>query len=157
MDNIQSRFADLLQSELTQLGRLEHVLQQEHTLLAQQDSAGLVENAKEKQSLIVSIESHGRERLQLLQAAGKGTDKEAVLAFVDTNPQLRDQWEQLEAVLLRCQKQNQVNGMLLEKGKQQTQQLLDILLGEGKRKGTELYDAKGTTSSSFLNGRSVKV
>lgn len=157
MDTLQARFAEMLQRELGQLTQLEVVLGQEHEALKLRDSAQITQNSEAKQQLILAIETLGRERMALLQGAEQGTDKEAVLAFVDAEPQLRSHWDELEALLLRCQKQNQINGMLLEKGKQQTQQLLGILLGEGTRKETELYNAKGSTSSSFLNGRSVKV
>jgi flagellar biosynthesis/type III secretory pathway chaperone len=157
MNSLQAKFGAVLQNELVQLSQLEVVLGQEHVALNQRDSDALVLNSKEKQRLITSIEALGRERLGLLNGAGQGQDKEAILAFVESAPQLRRQWDELEAVLIRCQKQNQVNGMLLEKGKKQTQQLLGILLGETNRKDTELYNAKGGTSPSFLNGRSVKV
>jgi flagellar biosynthesis/type III secretory pathway chaperone len=157
MDTFQVRFAEILQNELGQLARLELVLGQEHEALKLRDNEILAKNTKEKQELIVSIEALGRSRLELLQSGGKGKDKESLLAFVNAEPQLRSQWDELEAVLLRCQKQNQINGVLLEKGKQQTQQLLGILLGDGNRRETELYDAKGSTTPSFLNGRSVKV
>ncbi len=157
MDKLQARFAQILQSELDQLLLLEAVLGQEHEGLKLRDADAIAKNTKQKQDLISAIEALGRERQGLLQGAGLGNDQEATLAFIDAEPQLRSKWDELEAVLLRCQKQNQINGMLLEKGKQQTQQILGILLGEGSRKETELYDAKGSTSSSFLNGRSVKV
>ena len=157
MNALQVRFAEILQDELGQMTRLEVVLGLEYEALQQRDSDALIKNTQEKQQLITAIESRGRERLELLQGAGYGIDKEAVLGFIDAEPQLRRRWDELEVVLLRCQKQNQVNGILLEKDKQLTKQLMGILLGEGSRKNTELYDAKGSTSSSFLNGRSVKV
>ena len=157
MDTLQARFAEMLQRELGQLTQLEVVLGQEHEALKLRDAAEITKNTEAKQQLILAIETLGRERMTLLQGAGQGTDKESLLAFVDAEPQLRSRWDELEALLLRCQKQNQINGMLLEKGKQQTQQMLGILLGEGTRKETELYNANGSTSSSFLNGRSVKV
>ena len=137
--------------------RLVAVLGQEHEALQQRDSDALEKNTQEKQNLIAAIEKQGRERLELLKAAGIDTDRESVLSFVDAEPELRSRWDELESVLLECQKQNQLNGLLLEKGRQQTQQILGILLGEGSRKETELYNASGTTFSSFLNGRSVKV
>lgn len=157
MNRLKAKFSEILQNELGQLTQLETVLDQENLALQQRDADVLLSNAKEKQRLIVLIESLGRERLGLLSGADLGQGKEAILAFVNGEPQLRSQWDELEAVLTRCQKQNQVNGMLLEKGKKQTQQLLGILLGETTRKDTELYNAKGSTSPSFLNGRSVKV
>lgn len=157
MDRLQARFSEILQNELGRLTELESVLGQENLALQQRDADVLLLNAKEKQRLITLIESLGRERLGLLNGAGLGQDKEAILAFVAAESQLSRQWDELETILTRCQKQNQVNGMLLEKGKKQTQQLLGILLGETTRKDTELYNAKGSTSPSFLNGRSVKV
>ena len=137
MATLQARFAEMLQRDLGQLTQLEVVLGQEHEALKLRDSAQITQNSEAKQQLILAIETLGRERMALLQGAEQGTDKEAVLAFVDAEPQLRSHWDELVALLLRCQKQNQINGMLLEKGKQQTQQLLGILLGEGTRKDPE--------------------
>lgn len=157
MSALQLKFVETLQNELAHMSRLEAVLKVEKTALEQRNVDLLKKNTQEKQSLISSIESLSQERSNLLQAAGVAPDKASVLAFIQAQPALKAKWDELEAVLERCQKQNQVNGMILEKGKQQTQELLNILLGEGQRKGAEVYDAKGTTSSSFLNGRSVKV
>ncbi len=157
MDTLQDKFLAILQQELGQLAQLESVLGLENEALKQRDTDAIAKNSSDKQSLISSIESLGRQRLALLQAAGKGTDKDSVLAFVNAEPKLQEQWGELEAILLRCQKQNQVNGMVLEKSRQQTQQILGILLGQDSRKDTQLYDAKGGTSPSFFNGRSVKV
>ena len=157
LQRINPRFLEILQGELAMLARLEVVLGLEMSALERRDIDALTENTKEKQDLISSIEKLGRERRALLQGAGVATDKEAVQALVEAEPALRGQWSELESVLLRCQQQNQINGILLEKGKQQTRRLLGILLGEGNRKETELYDARGSTSPSFLHGRSVKV
>jgi flagellar biosynthesis/type III secretory pathway chaperone len=157
MDTIQARIAQMLRDELAQLGQLESVLLKEHELLAGQESEALLSNAKEKQLLIGQIEARGQERLKLLQLHGVGTDKDAVVGYMDSAPQLQGLWQEMENVLHRCQKQNQVNGVMLEKGRRQTEQLLAILLGEGRSKGTQLYNAKGAATSSFSNGRSVKV
>lgn len=157
MDRLQSDFLNVLQQELGQLTRLESVLGQEHEALKRRDSDALLPLIKEKQTLVTAIEALGGELPALLKRAGHSNDKEAVLVFIDTAPQLRQQWDELEALLLRCQRQNQVNGVLLERGRWQTQQLLGILLGEGNQRETELYNAKGTASPSFLHGRSVKV
>jgi flagellar biosynthesis/type III secretory pathway chaperone len=157
VDELQSKFVEILQRELSQLAQLEAVLRLENEALKQRDTDAIEKNSSEKQSLIASIETLGKQRLALLQAAGKGTDKDSVLAFVNTEPKLQERWDELEAILQRCQKQNQVNGMVLETSRQQTQQILGILLGQESRKDTQLYDAKGGTSPSFVNGRSVKV
>lgn len=157
MDELQARFSQILQTELGQLARLELVLGQEFDALKQQNNDALSENLEEKQKLIHEIESLGRQRLELLRGAGQGDDKVAVLAFVSAEAELNTRWQELEATLLRCQKQNQVNGMLLEKGKMQAQQLLGVLLGKESGSDGATYDAKGATSSSFSNGRSVKV
>ena len=148
---LQVGFAEIVTHELEQLARLESVLDQEYESLKQRDSDALESNTAEKQQLIAAIEKDGRERLALLQNTGHGTDRGAVLAFVQAEPKLRRMWDELRSVLLRCQ-----HGMLIEMGRQQTQQLLSILLGEGERKNTELYDARGSTLSSFANSRSVK-
>lgn len=156
MDKLQAKIAEIVQQELGQLAQLEVVLGQEHEALKKRDNDALASSTAEKNQLVTALERRGSERIELLKAAGLGADQEAIHAFVETEPQLQALWQQLETALLNCQKQNQVNGMLLEKGRQQAQHLLGILLGENKQH-TETYDAKGGTSSSFTNGRSVKV
>lgn len=157
MDSLQAKFSQIVQRELDELAKLEEILRQEHDTLKQRDSDALIEITQVKQKLIESVESFWNERLVLLQGAGYSTDKEAVLNLVSTDSQLVSQWDELESVLLNCQQQNQVNGLLVDMSRQQTQQLLSILLGEDSLKGAELYDAKGSTSSSFSNSQSVKV
>ena len=157
MNSLQAGFATILQKELGQLAQLEVVLSQEHAALKQRDSDALVTNTDEKQRVIESIESCGRERSRLLQDAGIATDKDTVLAFVKMSPELLSKWNELEVVLLRCQEQNKINGLLIDRGRQQTTQILKILLGDGGNENTELYDAKGSTSSSFSKSQSIKV
>ena len=147
----------MLQQQLGQLARLQAVLLQEQAALQQRDGDALSAIDVEKQQLVSDLDGLSRNLTGELQAAGHGSDKGTLHTFITAEATLQPLWQQLEAALLACRKQNQVNGILLEKGRQQTQQLLSILLGGPSQKDGMLYDAKGSASSSLGNGRSVKV
>lgn len=161
MDKLLSELSDAIQKELLLLEQLEVVLTQETSALEKQNADDISEKSKEKQNLASELEQCGLERVAMLKQAGHEPGKEgiAALASADSSGKLEQLWRDLETSLLRCQKQNQVNGILLEKGRQQTQQLLNILLNEGEvNQADALYDASGSsTSSSLPNGRSIKV
>lgn len=155
--NLEGRIAEFLRQEIEQLTRLEGILEREVETIKQRDATALSENTLEKHDVIGKIETLGRERLNLLHKAGISNKKEDIVAYLSTTPQLDKLRRVVESKLLNCQEKNQVNGILLEKDKQQVQQLLGILLGENVTQDEGLYNAKGNTSSSFVNGRSVKV
>ena len=148
-----------MRRELGQLTRLEGVLGQEHEVLKQRDLNRLEEKTTEKQAVIEELAAASRERITLMKNAGIEQNLDSVISYLNQlgGEELTEVWKELEAALARCQKQNQINGMMLEKGKQHTRQLLGLLLGESDSSQNQLYDSSGATSSSFSNGRSVKV
>ncbi len=114
--------------------------------MLRRDSETLTRLTAEKQALLDTIESLGAEHQSDIPPATSAADAELLA--------LR---EELEATLLRCQKQNQINGVMLERDRQQTRQLLELLLGKTQQQGqAELYDARGGTHSSFSHGQSLK-
>ncbi|MDH5784968.1 MAG: flagellar protein FlgN [Chromatiales bacterium] len=145
----------MIQDELQQLEQLGAVLQKEHLALQRRDTSALNSATSEKDKLVAALRSRGRARMELLITMGVATDQQSIQCYVASMPQLMESWQMLERSLLECQKQNQINGMLLEKGRKQTQSLLALFLGDQMRKA-ETYDARGYTSSLF-NGRSVRV
>lgn len=161
MDKLSTTLFGKLKQELALLGQLEAVLAQEFTALEQKNTDEVTKNSNKKQELVAQLEQQGQERLGILQQAGVASGKEGLDEILrsESSGELKSLWGELETTLLRCQKQNQVNGILLEKGRQQTQQMLNILLNEGEAGQDDgIYDASGnSTSSSFPNGRSVKV
>lgn len=148
--------AELLQQELVQLAHLEQLLGEEQEAMLRRNSEEMGELAKRKQALIERVEGLEGERLQRLMPNGGVAERDAWKEVLGADSRLAVQWQRLEAVLLRCRKQNQVNGVLLERDRQQTQQLLRLLLG-GEGKATSTYDARGSAHASYAHGHSLKV
>lgn len=152
MANLEQAVAATLQRELDGMNRLEAVLGQEQDALRRRDAQALSTLAGEKQRLVDEIELPGRERQALLQ----GTAGDVGHTLIATRPALQALWQELQGAVQRCQAQNQVNGILLEKGRQQAQQLLALLLGQPAQQ-EPLYNARGGAATAFSHGRSLKV
>ncbi|MEW5992785.1 MAG: flagellar protein FlgN [Candidatus Zixiibacteriota bacterium] len=148
----------VLREEQECASRLLAVLETEHAAIARRDTDALQQAVDEKQILLAQLEtSHGR-RLQLLQqegieAAPQGF--EALLAQCAVgHKELNDLWVRTKAVLESCQRQNQINGAVLESSRRITHRALSILLG-GQAEGSELYNQSGKATTSPFGGNRV--
>lgn len=151
--------AGVLREEQECASRLLAVLETEHAAIARRDTDTLQQAVAEKQTLLAQLEaSHGR-RLQLLQqegiaAAPQGFD--ALLAQCSVgHTELTDLWGRTKAVLESCQRQNQINGAVLESSRRITHRALSILLGGGQAEGSELYNQAGKATTSPFGGNRV--
>ena len=151
-------FARLLQQEAAVVKALQAVLKREHQALGKRDAAAITTASAEKEPLLGQLEQLAKQRNQILQQVGLGIDKPGFEAFIESDGSglLRKFWGVLEELLRECQKQNQVNGILLESGKQVTQQAVSILTGR-EIEQDDLYDQRGKTSGSLGKNTSFKV
>lgn len=158
MNELQQQFEQILSREGELVGELAAILAQEHELLARQNAEGLDEVVAAKESKLQELGDWAEKRSEVLAEAGYSSSKEGFQSFLqsDVSGRLHELWQPVETALRECQYQNQVNGKLLDIGKQQAQELLSLLLGrEGG--GNELYDQSGNTSTSFGRNNSIKV
>jgi flagellar biosynthesis/type III secretory pathway chaperone len=151
----------LLQMEQDGAARLLEVLEAEHEAIARRDTDALQQLVAGKQVLLEQLESGHGKRLQMMREAGLAVDQggfEALLVrCADNGHDLQSRWLALKAVLSSCQRQNQMNGVVLETSRRTTHRALTILLG-GQADGTELYNQAGKSSPSHLAGsRVIKV
>ena len=152
-----AQLAELMGREMALLGSLAQLLEQEANALKTRDAAAVEAGAIEKRTLIEALESLAGERSRLLGASGLSPDGKGFESYLATltgkeGDALRAQWGAVKETLTTCQKQNQMNGMLLDASMRSTQQALSILLGHAREPGT--YNSQGTVPAN-LGTRSV--
>lgn len=140
--------------------RLLTVLVTEHEAIARRDTDALQQAVADKQTLLAQLEvSHGC-RLQLLQTAGlqAGTEGfDTLLAGCSGGQghvELASLWTRTKTALESCQRQNQINGAVLESSRRATHRALSILLG-GQAEASELYNQLGKATTSPFGGNRV--
>lgn len=140
-------------------GRLLSVLETENEYVANRDNEGLERIVEEKRLLIDQLETCYRRNTGILSNAGISADLpglgEALQSCKSADNTLVQTWESLKERLLACEKQNLVNGKLLESSRRVTQQALSILLG-GAGDAGELYTQSGKATTPNLGGRTVR-
>jgi flagellar biosynthesis/type III secretory pathway chaperone len=148
----------LLQQEQAYASRLLDVLKAEHEALARRDTDALQQSVADKQELLAQLEaSHGR-RLQLMHDTGLDAGRDGFDALLslcaEHGHDLHSSWNALKEVLASCQRQNQVNGAILESSRRTTHRALSVLLG-GQADSPELYNQSGKSTPSALGGNRV--
>lgn len=130
---------------LTQLGQ---TLENEYTALAENDLDRIVQAAHDKNRLFEFLEDLEKERHALLLSAGLDFDSSGIMAYLqrDTSQTKHEAaaiWQQIGALTQQCRKQNQINGIILEKNRRRTEKALAILKGQTPQ--TTTYTASGET------------
>ncbi|GAB4290714.1 MAG: hypothetical protein Kow0096_04400 [Thiohalomonadaceae bacterium] len=160
MAKVCDMLGGLLQAEQECAARLLIVLEMEHEAIARRDTDTLQQAVADKQKLLAQLEaSHGR-RLQLLQTAGLQAGPEGFDTLLaecsggQGHAELASLWTRTKAALESCQRQNQINGAVLESSRRITLSALSILLG-GQAEGSELYNQSGKATTSPFGGNRV--
>lgn len=127
----------LVSKQLSQLTQLETLLTAEKEILQQQNPDALIELTSEKNSLLVAIQ-------EIDNAIGQSFEfKQEKLAG-----NFSDELSEIEAILLRCKKQNQVNGLIIHQSQLSVERMKTSLL-ESHNKSSMTYDNKGKTSGGL--------
>lgn len=151
-NTLLDRLDACLQSEIQAGGQLLETLRREHKALAADDPALLNETVAQKAGLVATMESCGGERRALLRAAGLGADRAAMDTLLERHdPQrrsdIRRNWTRLLELGAECQRQNLINGIIIQAGQQHARQALAILRGQPAGAGGE-YGPEGTRHSA---------
>jgi len=136
-----------LQREILACGQLLETLRREHQALGANDLAHLNEAVAQKDGLLAAMEACGRERGALLREGGFDADRAAMDRLLDRHdPQRRSgiphAWNRLLELGAECQRQNLINGIIIQAGQQHTRQALAILRGQPAGAGDE-YGPEG--------------
>ena len=141
----------VLQDIAEHLSQLRHTLESEYAALTENNLEHIVQLANDKNRLFEFLEDLEKERHELLLAAGLDFDSNGIMAYLQRNKaQTKDDstavWRQIETLTKQCRKQNQINGIILEKNRRRTEKALAILKGQIPQAGT--YTASGETCKS---------
>lgn len=127
----------LVSQQLSQLTQLEALLTTEKDILQQQNPDALIQITSDKNNLLVAIQ-------EIDNAIGQSFEfKQAKLAG-----SFDEELSEIEAILLRCKKQNQVNGLIIHQSQLSVERMRTSLL-ENHNKSSMTYDNKGKTSGGL--------
>ncbi len=141
----------LLRDIAEHLTQLSQILENEYTSLSDNDLERIIQAANDKNRLFELIEDLEKERHTVLLAAGLDFDSSGIMAYLQRSPSQANNetaslWQQIETLTRQCRKQNQINGIILEKNRRRTEKALAILKGQSPQMGT--YNASGETCHS---------
>jgi len=147
----QSQFRVLLQQEIEFSNQLLKNLQLENQALSNNDIESIQNIAPDKQQIIYTLESLSRQRESLLKNAGFSGDKIGMENFIKQYRSLDQDWQQLMSVVSKCQRQNEINGIIINAASRQTTDALSILKGQQSNNKVR-YGSKGETiNSTYTN------
>jgi flagellar biosynthesis/type III secretory pathway chaperone len=148
----------VLQKELNSSSDLLAILKAEHEAIAHRDTDALQQAVADKQELLAQLDASYGQRLQLMHDAGLDPDKggfeELLSRCAAGGHDLQNGWDAVKEALLACQRQNQINGTVLESSRRTTHRALSVLLG-GQGESTELYNQAGKSTPTLSGGNRV--
>jgi len=148
---ISDKLSPLLEEITSYLNQLLEALHSEYQILTSNNLDLINEVSQNKILLMEHLEDLNKERLSILKTAGIESDSRSMESFFDNHPEqqialLKKTWHQISKLTTDCEKQNNLNGMIIESNKRHTENALSVL--QGKQQGTELYTKKGSTIKS---------
>lgn len=146
-----------IEKQLEVASLLLSTMRAEHDFLSKHDTEALLGAVEQKQGLLAELERSSSTLLDLLREAGCSLDKDGIASLMAEQPDESHRiWEEFQQTLAECQKQNMVNGQIMEVNRHSTEQALSILLGYGQAEPS-LYDDRGMTNRSIGGKSHIKV
>lgn len=132
------------------------LLQQECELLKQRERTQIEQLTRDKIPLITRLEAGRQTRQQWLRALGLTADQPHWEQLLNQHggQKLLEDWQNLQARFSDCQRQNDINGRLVARGKQSLHRLLQVVRGQGD--APKLYTAGGRTRAQLSQRSFVK-
>jgi flagella synthesis protein FlgN len=127
----------LVSQQLSQLTQLETLLDTEKDVLQQQNPDALIHLTAEKNDLLLAIQS-------IDNIIGQSFEFKQEKLTGKLTSLLSD----IEATLVRCKKQNQINGLIIHQSQLSVERMKTSLL-ENHNKSSMTYNSKGKTSGGL--------
>lgn len=145
----------VLQEIAAYLQQLKTALTQEYQALTATITADLQQIAREKVILMDHLEDLNKERRDILSQAGLNLETTGISQYLghikkSTASQIAGLWQSIATLTRECEKQNSINGIIIESNQHHARTALAILKGQSL--DTELYSDKGI-SISFQKGK----
>ena len=151
-DRQRTELVQLLQQEVECTRNLMQSLEIENEALSEHQTSALEEIIRDKQESIRQLEIIGHKRMTLIKsfsaqrAANDPLFDRSTAPIDNDDSQLVGLWKELMLLAEQCQKQNRINGSIVELGYKQSTYALDILRGTQSK--SDLYDNTGQTTKS---------
>jgi flagella synthesis protein FlgN len=147
------KLSSILQSEINQSAQLAQLLRQEREALRAADAELIQHISQEKQPYIVQLEQLGRQREQLLKAAGFPGGKSGLEAFIanhepDESGMIEQLLQKLRTIAKVCRDFNQINGGIVNVNRQHMNRALSIL--RGRDPDTSAYGPGGQFTNQIV-------
>lgn len=144
----------LLQEITSYLQQLLLALKNEHKALSENNIETIQVIAAEKILLMEHLEDLNNERRTLLELAGLDITATGIGDFLQNTsspraPLMKTLWDEISKLSSECDKQNNINGIIIESNKRHTENALSIL--QGKQQNTELYSKNGQSIKASHN------
>ncbi|MGF6593316.1 flagella synthesis protein FlgN [Pseudomonas sp. 2835] len=136
----------LIENDIAPAQELLELLQTENVALHGRDMPLLENILARKQSLVILLDQHGRQRSELLAGLGLSLDREGVAQLASNSSfgdLLLQQLDVLGQLLADCQAVNERNGRSIQIQQSTTANQIRILMGG---EAPSLYDSRGATS-----------
>ena len=142
--------SELIQQELKLCQSLHDILLAEFAALKQRDDAASLDKViQEKLECTLALEKNENDLFRIITAEGFTQSKQGLQDFLDSIESdsdtfnIKPAWLELRAMVVNCQRQNQVNGRILNISMINTQQALNLL--SGREHNPPTYDNQGKT------------
>ncbi len=127
MDARADAFCTLIRSEIDTAETLLSCLKEEHEALKQLSSEALEKAVAKKLALLEQMSRHANERIALLERAGFSNTSDHVETFIaEQAADALPSWHRLVDIAADLEKQNQINGSMIQLSQQRTQMALDL-------------------------------
>ncbi len=143
--------------DATAVTQLKNLLLLERELMEQRKHEGLQEIVMQKDQVLETLTVNAKQREQLLHSAGLETTLagwEQLLMRTPSTLTLITQWQALTADFIECQKENEINGRMINRSKQTLTHLLNLIRGQVAM--PSLYTQKGATTNQSSSHTMVK-
>ncbi|GMR19915.1 MAG: hypothetical protein BMS9Abin36_0510 [Gammaproteobacteria bacterium] len=139
---------NILIQEVDTLTTLLSLLQKESTSLSENNLEAVASIADNKKKILSTLELLERKRISSFSSQGKQANQHEFEEYIDqhnedTQGQLANNWQQVESLGVQCQRQNLINGNVIECNRQATEQILSLL--RGSENGDLTYGPSGRT------------
>lgn len=146
-----------LRDELSLIHTLIELMKGEQRMLIDADTDGLTAITPQKNQLIGQLAALSQQRHQQLGAAGFAPDDASMQAWLDgqADPDAASLWQDLLAATREAKELNRVNGMLITKHLNNTQQLINAMRTPAGSQEATVYGPSGQTTSAAPSRRFV--
>ncbi len=152
-NDLWQRLDDCVAREIDASQRLLETLREENAALSTRDAARIERAVDAKRDALAALETLDREREGLIRASGQAADPLAVDGAAPADPRRRsrlvDNWMRLLELAGECQRQNNINGALIQSGLRHTRQVLSLLKGQTQGESPQQYGPRGTSPVSW--------